>query len=284
MNEDLTKFRAQIDKIDDDIINLLRKRVAVVHEVGKHKTKASAGSKLSFIRPGREAQMLRDLAKKGEDVLPVAAIATIWRMIISSSLCIEQDMNIAVVANDEDESCFWLTREYYGNFVTTTRYEKPTEVIEAVANHQAAVGVLPLEVPEYARPWWVRPEDEKNDIYIFARIPFVEREGEKLPAALAIANVMPERTENDVSILAVHAILPIDEVQACFAAAGLGVKAIAAHNGNYLLEAVSFLESKDERLAKVKEMLGEHVSVRLLGAYAAPMIIPEKKENTKREK
>lgn len=273
MNEDLTKFRQKIDAIDEEIIALLRKRNQVVHEVGKHKAKAAAGNKLSFIRPGREASMLRELAKKGKDVLPEAAIATIWRMIISSSLCIEQDMAIAVVVSEEDQSSFWLAREYYGNFVKTIAYEKPAEVIEAVANHEVAVGVLPLEVPEYANPWWVRPEKEQNDIYIFARIPFVQREGEQVPSALAIANVKPEKTENDVSVIAVHVMLSAEEIQQRFIAAGLGVKVIAAHNGNYLLETFSFLEKSDERLEKVKAMFDEHSHVRLLGAYAAPMVL-----------
>ncbi len=271
MTENLTKFRAEIDAIDDEIIALLRKRVNIVHQVGKHK--AAAGGKLSFIRPGREASMLRDLAKKGADILPKEAIATIWRMIISSSLCIEQDMSIGVFVSQQNESCYWLAREYYGSFVKAKRYEKTSEVIDAVAKNEVAVGVLPLEMKEHETPWWVRPSDETNDIFIFARIPFVVNEGGQFPSALAIANVMPEPTEEDVSVLAVHAMLSADEVISRFAAAGLGVKLIVAQNGDYLLEAASFLEKNDVRLEAVKNILGEHCSIRLLGAYAVPMVI-----------
>lgn len=273
MTEDLTLFRKKIDAIDEQIIALLRQRNQVVHEVGKHKAKESAGNRLSFIRPGREATMLRDLAKKGEDVLPKEAIATIWRMIISSSLCIEQDMNIAVVASEANQDCYWLAREYYGRFVKTVRCDSASEVIEAVAHRQSAVGVLPLEMNEESMPWWVRPEKEKNDIFVFARIPFVTKKGEQGPAALAIANVMPEKTAEDVSVLAVHAMLSADEVVERFAAAELGTKVISAYNGEYLLETVSFLTPEDERLEQVREMLGKQTSVRLLGSYAVPMVI-----------
>jgi chorismate mutase-like protein len=268
-NDTLAQFRAQIDAIDEEMIALLRKRVEIVHRVGK--LKASQGSVLSFIRPGREATMLRELSKKGEGVLPKEAIATIWRMIISSSLCIEQAMNIAVFAPEKQDYCYWLCREYYGTFVETKRYEHTDDVIDAVACKKAAVGILPLEVSEHVTPWWVRPEGEKNDIYIFARIPFVRQKNQPFPSALAIANVMPEPTEDDVSVLAVRALISVEELTAVFAASGLGCRVIVAQSGDYLLEAACFLQPMDERLAKVRKLLGPVSSVRLLGAYAVPM-------------
>ena len=55
-------LRKQIDIIDDKIIDLLKERLDVVKEVGK--IKHSQGGKFSFIRSGREAEMLRNLTAK----------------------------------------------------------------------------------------------------------------------------------------------------------------------------------------------------------------------------
>lgn len=269
--EDLSRFRAQIDAIDDEIIALLTKRRDIVHQVGKHKAQHSQTS--SFIRSGREANMLRDLAAKGKDALPAGAIATIWRMIISSSLSMEQEMNIAVYAPKTNRDCYWLCREYYGSFADIARYDSSEEVIAQVASKQKSVGVLPLSEENDMEPWWLRPDDEQNDVYVFARIPFVYKKGERGPSALAIANVMPECTEDDISVLAIGTENAKEAVMAVSQKVGISLSIIAEQKGHYLAEAKDFLTPDSEALLKLQNMLGKGAKVRLLGGYAAPMEI-----------
>lgn len=266
--EDLSEFRVKIDKIDDQIINLLIERTEIVKQVGQHKAKTSASR--SFIRAGREATMLRNLTKKAGDKFPPAAIATIWRIIISMSLCTEQKMSIAAYVSGSDKSCIWRAREYYGSFINITPFSSTDEVIANVANGDISIGILPL-IDDSKNPWWVRPQEEKNDVYVFARIPFVESRELLSPPVLAIANVTPESTGDDVSVIALCNAGNKNSVETAFADAGLKARIIAENNEkNYLVETEGFLSAGDSILDKIKNSL-DGITPRLLGAYAAPI-------------
>ena len=58
---DLASLRSQIDAIDTQIIELLSQRLQIVHQVGKLK---AASPKTSFIRPAREATMVKHLIQQ----------------------------------------------------------------------------------------------------------------------------------------------------------------------------------------------------------------------------
>lgn len=263
--EDLSKFRKQIDAIDDKIIALLQERLKIVEQVGQHKSKTSKTK--SFIRAGREATMLRDLTERMGEKFPKAAIATIWRMIISSSLATEQDMSIVTYANKENNTCFWRAREYYGSFLKISKQNSVDKVIHDVASGTASVGVLPL-VDNSQNPWWVRPNSEKNDVFVFARIPFVQNNDSAEAPSIAIANVEPEKTGEDISLLSVYN--DDSGFESCLRE--IGGKIIEKHGDhNYLVEIAEFLSKEDESFKKIKETLGSRVEVRLMGAYAAPI-------------
>jgi chorismate mutase/prephenate dehydratase len=266
--EDLSRFRAQIDAIDDKIIDLLKDRMEIVKQVGEHKAKNSATS--SFIRAGREASMLRNLTKKADGKFPPAAIATIWRMIISTSLCTEQNMSISAYAS-KDQACYWLAREYFGAFVKTERYASTDKVIGNVANGKTSIGILPL-IDNSPSPWWIRPSTEKNDIYIFARIPFIEDKDPLVPPVLAIANVMPEQTDDDISVIAMHTKSSISDITTAFKNCSLNANIIATKNNtDYLIEVDKFLKVGESSLNDISSKLSSGSFLRLMGAYAAPI-------------
>jgi chorismate mutase-like protein len=267
--EDLSRFRTQIDTIDDKIIDLLKDRMEIVKQVGEYKARTSTTS--SFIRAGREASMLRNLTKKIEGKFPPAAIAAIWRTIISTSLCTEQAMSISSYASEKDQSCYWLAREYFGTFIENHREDSADKVISNVANGKTAIGVLPL-FDHSPSPWWIRPGSEKNDTYIFARIPFVEENDPLVPPVLAIANVMPEKTDDDISVIAVYTKISAAEIKKSFLENNLNANIIASKNDtDYLIEADKFIQIGDDRLTAITKKLGTGAFVRLMGAYAVPI-------------
>lgn len=266
--ESLNKLREKIDKIDDDIIDLLKERLDIVRSVGK--LKKSEGQKLSFIRSGREAEMLRNLTKKIEGDFPKAAIATIWRMIISTSLYTEQEFKVLAYANDEDNSCYWLAREYYGDFVDITCNPSADDIINMVGEDSTSVGILPL-IDESESPWWIRPQEEKNDIYVFARIPFIEKVKSFSSPALAIANVKPEPTSEDISVITIKTDEPVEVIDRIFRKIELTPKVLAGDNGNYLIEVAEFVSSDNSKIDELREHFADDDVIRLLGSYAAPI-------------
>jgi len=271
MSEDITDLREKIDAIDDSIIELLGKRLEIVKEVGKRKAGASTNN-LSFIRAGREANMLRELTKKAQGKFPPAAVATIWRMIISTSLSFEQKMNISAYIKDGDKTCYWRAREYYGTFLPITCDNSSDKIIQSVASGEVAVGVLPL-MDDSDNPWWIRPHEEENDIYIFARIPFISHKESIAKPVLCIANVIPEKTEDDISIIAIHSEKPKDIISKAFENKGFKTNFLEEKNYNFLLETDTFMEIGDKNLKEINNELGGDKSVRLLGSYAAPITI-----------
>lgn len=262
----LLQFRSQIDTIDDQIVTLLKNRVEIVKKVGELKKETSASS--SFIRAGREAGMLRQLIKKAEGVLPPQAIATMWRMVISSSLGIEQDISIYTYRG-EDRTCFWLAREYFGTFLPMHQIDDTEKLIGTVSKTPTAVGVLPL-IDNSKNPWWLRPPVESNNIYVFARIPFIE--DTNVTPVLAIANTCPEPTDDDVSLFSVTTNADIEKLRGIFNNHGMASNILCrSGDNNFLVEVNRFVAIGDEIIAQISQALGEKSIVRLMGAYAVPV-------------
>ena len=267
-NDTLSYYRMRIDEIDDQIITLLRKRVEVVHKVGELKKETSSSQ--SFIRAGREAKMLRELTKKADGVFPAQAIATMWRMIISTSLSIEQEMSIYTYVG-ADKNCFWLAREYFGTFLEINQLEDADKLIATVAKNPSAVGVLPL-MDTSSNPWWVRPQGEANNIYVFARIPFIEEKHSDVQPVLSIANTSPEATDEDVSLFSVTTNLGAEGLQQIFLSKGLNSNIlIRSGDNNLLLEVNRFVPIGDKIIKEIEQELGQGSVVRLMGSYAVPI-------------
>ena len=112
--ESLDDLRTEIDRIDSQIASLLLERASYVKKVGERK--AARNLQKSFIRSGREATMVRKLVDHLKFLYHPAATLAIWRTIISSSLSMEQPMNIASYVSPENDTSFWLAREYFGAF------------------------------------------------------------------------------------------------------------------------------------------------------------------------
>lgn len=282
MNEALTKLRTQIDAIDDKILALLEERTRVVEQVGALKSQHC--TQQSYIRPGREATMLRNLMGKIQGKFPPAAVATMWRMIISGSLQIEHPMEIAAYSTAENNDAYWLAREYFGPFMPITPQRNATQVVRDVLNGKATVGILP--VPEGStdtESWWLNVLDDTSGVHIFAQLPFVHIEGRRSPVAVAIARVAPEPTGDDTTTIAmdVEEYVSRDNLIRTAEKIGLPSSALVAghiqsHPGikHYLMHIGSFLQPDDAKLQDFAREIGEDkIRIKILGTYANPVTL-----------
>lgn len=268
--EDLTELRKSIDTIDNQIIDLLKKRMDIVESVKKYKIKNFAGK--NFIRSGREALMLRSLVEKSKDTFSPQAISTIWRMIISTSLSHEQNMSIISYVTRSHNTCYWLAREYYGAFSNIEKTDSIEYIIKNVVNENFALGILPL-IDENKKPWWIRPKNEENDIFIFASIPFVKNPIYDKEPVFAIANVKPENTGDDSSIIAINSNLKKDQISILFKKENFDFKFIIETEPYYLIEVENFLEPNDIRIINISNNFNNpDSSIRILGNIAKPII------------
>lgn len=281
---ELLAFRKQIDHMDERIIQLLKERAQIVEKVGEYKK--SNGQKGCFIRPGREADMLRHIWKAfGKEKFSPVAAASIWRLIIGASTNIENRLRISVCAPDEDETLYWLAREYFGPFCNVIRHPNAKRVVGDLLDGKAEVGLLPPVQHEQHGDWWITlAEQGKNAPKLFAHVPFVTDAREsRRRSSYAIAKISPESTDEDITLIAVDtADISLNRLITAFTTAGLKAARIQFSDvlpgGRvyHLLRVEGFVSDDDPRLKQVFAPLKESVADwHILGAYATPILTRE---------
>jgi len=280
---ELTDFRRQIDDIDDRLIALLSERIGIVSKVGELKSKAAPGA--CPIRPGREAEMVRRIIEKFKgNALPPAAVAALWRTIIGASTAVEAPLQISAYSPERDKDYIWLAREYFSPSAQITAQPQVKRVIGDVMDGKAAVGIVPMPHSADITPWWTHLlEHGDNMPKVFARIPFVQTSppGRNLPAALAIARIVPESSGDDRSLLVLQADHNVSQhrLQTAFAtskleAAWLNIATLHPDRRYHLIEIKGFITPDDAALQALLAGLGTSIfKTTFLGAYAVPVTL-----------
>ncbi len=286
LDSTLADIRDKIDNIDDQILALLKERIALVHEVGELKT-THMDEGISFIRPGREATMLRRISNSFEDEVTRVAVAQIWRVIIASAINLEESTCISALSFPGNDESYWLAREYFGSFTKMEKRPTVMEILNDVFKRQASVGVIPIWDNDSPRPWWSRMVDEKNPPHIFATLPFVQKAKSERSPLMALGYVEPEPTGNDESywVIETDEKVPFSEVRPILSNAGIEykhcercrvIKNPTIHH--HLLRVKGFVNAESPEIERFVSLANEHftfsevaVKAHFLGAYACPI-------------
>jgi chorismate mutase/prephenate dehydratase len=151
MTDALIPLREQIDTIDEQLIRLIKQRIAVVEKVGE--VKKVTAPNLCPIRAGREA--IRSIAErfKGSS-FSAATAAAIWRLIIGASTHAESKLVISVLYNEKEHDYFWMAREYFGPSVTIIKQPNVKRIISDVLEGKSTIGLLPNFSASDKDEWW----------------------------------------------------------------------------------------------------------------------------------
>jgi chorismate mutase len=193
-------LRDQIDRIDRELVALLKQRSQVVQQVGH--VKQSLHPTACFIRPAREANMTE--AAMGWDAAPFprAYMALIWRNIINGSLNIEQSITASAHAPGGRLDYLWLAREYLGAATQVTPREESRDALGDVMAGRSMVAVLPmpgpLETDGWRDGWWAGLATQPR-LRVFATAPLFDMPG--IPRALLVGDVEPEPSGRDACLL-----------------------------------------------------------------------------------
>lgn len=284
-NNKLLKLRARIDAIDNEIIEQLVKRIAIVKEVGELKLNTTTIP--CPIRSGREAEMVRNIAERFRSTdFPAAAATAIWRIIIGASTGVEAKLNLSVFADEKENSLYWLAKEYFGPTSPIVRQPHIKRVIGDVMDGKAAVGIVPFLRSSDTSNWWsALMQHGENVPKIFAHIPFVYTDipGKAVPSALAIARLKPEPSGDDVSLVVIEADANVSQnrLQTAFVAAKLevtwiNIATLSPASRHHLVEIKGFVDGEHEGFKNFSAALGASISTtHFLGAYATPMTITD---------
>lgn len=137
---ELDKLRKEIDKIDDEMLELLNKRSRIVLEVGNIKR----AGKVKFYRPDRELQILGRLTVQNKGPFPNDALKSIYREILSASLSLEEPLKVTCLGPLATFTHLAALR-HFGSSAAFVPVDSIKKVFENVETGKAEYGVVPIE-------------------------------------------------------------------------------------------------------------------------------------------
>jgi chorismate mutase len=279
---DLEILRRRIDEIDDRLQDLLIERMAIVSRVADHKQRSGG---VAPHQPAREAEILRRLVARNSGGLPAASLVRIWRELLAATTRTQGAFTIAVYVPPAGPGFWDIARDHYGSHTPMLAFGSATQVIRAVAEGRATVGVLPMPQEEEADPWWRHLLSTREAApHVISRLPFGGRGNARSDSgdALAIGRGAQLPTGRDRTLIATENAPNISRGRLFSILSGLDLRCtfIAssehAEGGSTLIEIDGFVSADDPRLDRFRAQLGTAVYRLLpLGGYAVPLSASE---------
>lgn len=268
----LDALRKEIDEIDRALHDLLMRRAGLAAAVARAKAGGPAW------RPAREARVLYRLVERHAGPFPKPALVRIWREVIAATTRLQQDFAVAVWAPAGDRRLCGTARDHFGAEARLERHASAGDVVAAVRDGDAAVGVLPAPEEGEESPWWPRlaemPEDRPS---VCAALPFAPAE-DRDAAAFCIAPAAPEESGRDRTLIQLRVEPGVSRrrVGSAISKRGMALAAMFGAvddggDGLFLADIEGFAAPGDERLAALAAPGAGAAAVAHLGCYPAPL-------------
>ena len=137
----LDALRRKIDDIDHALLRLFNDRARLAQEVGE--LKKQAGDAVLY-RPEREAQILARRQAENTGPLPNAAIAQLYRELMSACMALESPLRIAYLGPEGTFSQAAALKAF-GSSASTLPHTTIDDVFRTVEAQQADYAVVPVE-------------------------------------------------------------------------------------------------------------------------------------------
>jgi chorismate mutase/prephenate dehydratase len=138
MSEKLKQLRAQIDRLDDELLTLVSQRATLAQRIGHLKDDGFV------LRPEREAQVLQRLQEGNQGPLSNSAVATLFTEIMSQCRALEAPLKVAYLGPPGT-----FTQEAaikrFGSAIQELSCSTIDEVFREVSSGSAHYGVVPVE-------------------------------------------------------------------------------------------------------------------------------------------
>ena len=178
----LDDLRAEIDHIDDTLLELLQRRMGVAARIGG--VKASGPVNALKLRPDREAKVISRLLAQAEPDCRQLALG-VWREIMAAGLARQGELEVVVWGGPDPAHVLDNARRRFGSSPCYTEVETSNAALAAAASRNA-VAVLAID-PRTA--WWTKLAAQHRDLWVFDAIDGPK--GGKAPGCLAVARIDP---------------------------------------------------------------------------------------------
>ena len=273
----LDSLRQEIDAIDSELHAMIRRRADLVDRISAAKPPGGLA-----LRPGREAQVMRQRLGTHKGPFPSTAIYRMWReMMCAFTLMQTPDLKIAI-CRPADQPGYWdLARDHFGCQIPFVANDTPAQVLAAVRANPSTIGVVPTPIESDATPWWPLLAGRDATLpNVVARLPFLDMPNARARgiSAFVLARMEPEDSGDDRTLISVEAANGLSRNRIAGALAKVGLPAftsaldqVAGGVHHYLVELPGVLADGDERLHELGTALGlTSGRVAAIGAYAVP--------------
>jgi chorismate mutase/prephenate dehydratase len=205
---DIHALRAEIDRLDDAMHDLLMQRADVVARLAASRAKGQGPA----LRPGREAVILRRLLGRHQGALPRAALFRLWRELLAATTAMQAPLGVAAALDGPGVE---VLRQHFGLASPIAIVADAPAMLAAMAAGGSALGALPW--PSATARWWTSIDPGRA--FITARLPLFGPS----PAPVALLSpTPPDPSGDDATLLR----LPAEGAAAALAAAGLTPSAL----------------------------------------------------------
>jgi chorismate mutase/prephenate dehydratase len=136
----LKNLRANIDKLDLQILDMVNKRASIAAQIGQIKNDQGA----EVFSPAREEEVLQTVLEANKGPLSASTIRAIFREIVSGSRALQKVVKVAYLGPEYSYSHLAAV-ERFGQEVEYMRVGSITAVFEEVNRSHVDFGVVPLE-------------------------------------------------------------------------------------------------------------------------------------------
>ena len=259
---DLNDLRQQIDGVDRALLKLIHRRVDIGHQVGEIKRQTSDSP--VFLRPAREAKMLRVLAQRHRDQgradFPTSTVLYVWRELIASTTAMEGTLRLSLMA-DQNRTCRKNAVLHFSATLEQINRSAGIEVLDDVLSGRAELGVVALE-----DAWWQADNLglAPGQAQVFARLPFIDEPAQRLngvaETTFTIAKFgLEEPTGDDVTLVVVEDPTQLQAHQS--------LQILDKRNGKSLVAVPGYLSAEDLGDA------GTPGTAKIIGRYARPIVL-----------
>ena len=177
----IDKLRKQIDKIDFQILGLLKKRSKIAENIGKEKKSNN------LFRPERQASILRNILKKNGNNLNPLHILSFWRSIFLSQIELQGGIKL-ILSNNIANSYIKTVYDYFSHDIEIITMNNTSKALEKVYNGKNILTILPYPSYNKDAQWWTNKRLEK--LYGIAALPFFLRK-KKSPSLIIVSKYKP---------------------------------------------------------------------------------------------
>ncbi len=140
IEREISPIRAEIDRIDTELLKLLNERAKCARQVGVIKSRSAS----PVFRPERESDVIRNVVSKSQGPLSNSSLEAIFREIMSSCRALERVTSVAYLGPKGTFSEMAMQKQF-GSTVNGIPCDQIEEVFRAVEAGTAQFGIVPIE-------------------------------------------------------------------------------------------------------------------------------------------